>query len=78
MRALCVFHTRYRGTPPDVTLAFGLNVLAPAEEPRVRVATALYAEHSLTCAEIWQTLGISRATFYRYVTLGRQEGSDTV
>jgi predicted DNA-binding transcriptional regulator AlpA len=42
------------------------------------MATALYAEHTLTCEEIWQTLGISRATFYRYVTLGRQEGVDTV
>jgi len=48
------------------------------EEPRVRMAAAMYAEHSLTCAEIWQTLGISRATFYRYVTLGRQGTVDTV
>src|SRR6266571_1224635 len=46
-----------------------------ADEPRVRMAMAMYAEHSLTCEEIWQTLGISRATFYRYVTLGRQEAS---
>ena len=43
-----------------------------ADDPRVRMATAMYTEHSLTCAEIWHTLGISRATFYRYVTLGRQ------
>lgn len=48
------------------------------EEPRVRMAAAMYAEHNLTCAEIWQTLGISRATFYRYVTLGRQGTLDTV
>ena len=49
-----------------------------AEDPRVRMATAMYTAHSLTCAEIWHTLGISRATFYRYVTLGSQEASDTV
>jgi DNA invertase Pin-like site-specific DNA recombinase len=48
----------------------------PADDPRVRLVTAMYTEHSLTCAEIWHTLGISRATFYRYVTLGRQGTSD--
>jgi DNA invertase Pin-like site-specific DNA recombinase len=47
-----------------------------ATDPRVRMATAMYTEHRLTGAEIWQTLGISRATFYRYVTLGRQGGAD--
>ena len=46
------------------------------DDPRVRMATAMYAENSLTCAEIWETLRISRATFYRYVALGRQETSD--
>jgi DNA invertase Pin-like site-specific DNA recombinase len=34
-----------------------------ADDPRVRMATAMYTEYSLTCAEIWHTLGISRATF---------------
>lgn len=47
-----------------------------ADDPRVRMATAMYAEHSLTCAEIWQTLRISRATLYRYVALGRPGASD--
>jgi DNA invertase Pin-like site-specific DNA recombinase len=47
-----------------------------AEDPRVRMATAMYTAQNLTCAEIWHTLGISRATFYRYVTLGRQGALD--
>lgn len=37
----------------------------------MQMATAMFAGHSLACAEIWQILGISRATSYRYVTLGR-------
>src|SRR5262245_7578825 len=47
-----------------------------ADDPRVRMATAMYAEESLTCAEVWEILRISRATFYRYVAIGRQGASD--
>ena len=48
------------------------------DDPRVRMATTMYAEHSLAGAAIWQTLRISRATFYRYVALGRRAASDNV
>jgi hypothetical protein len=48
-----------------------------SEEPRVRMATTMFAGHSLACAEIWQILGISRVTSYRYVTLGRQGTADS-
>ena len=48
------------------------------DDPRVRMATTMYAEHSLAGAAIWQTLRISRATFYRYVALGRRAASDHV
>jgi DNA invertase Pin-like site-specific DNA recombinase len=48
------------------------------DDPRVRMATTMYAEHSLAGCAIWQTLRISRATFYRYVALGRRAASDHV
>jgi DNA invertase Pin-like site-specific DNA recombinase len=48
------------------------------DDPRVRMATTMYAEHHLAGAAIWQTLRISRATFYRYVALGRRAASDSV
>lgn len=47
------------------------------DNPRVRMACAMYVDESLTAAEICQTLGISQATFYRYVALGRQSSKDT-
>ena len=48
-----------------------------SDNPRVRMACAMYADQSLTAAEICQTLGISPATFYRYVALGRRAPKDT-
>lgn len=47
-----------------------------SDNPRVRMAWAMYADQSLTAAEICQTLGISPATFYRYVALGRRSPKD--
>src|SRR5712691_320557 len=43
-----------------------------ADEPRVRMAYTMYVDQRLTVAEICQTLHISQATFYRYVTLGKR------
>jgi DNA invertase Pin-like site-specific DNA recombinase len=43
-----------------------------AEEPRVRMAYAMYVDQHVSVADICQTLRISRATFYRYVALGRR------
>jgi site-specific DNA recombinase len=42
------------------------------EEPRVRMAFRMYGDPRLTVADICQTLRISPATFYRYITLGRR------
>lgn len=43
-----------------------------ADEPRVRMAYTMYVDQRLTVADICQTLQISQATFYRYVTLGKR------
>src|SRR5919197_6715979 len=43
-----------------------------AEEPRVRMAYAMYVDQHVSVADICQTLRISQATFYRYVALGRR------
>jgi predicted DNA-binding transcriptional regulator AlpA len=41
------------------------------------MAYTLSRDPRLTVAEICAYLGIARATFYRYVTLARQEMEDT-
>ena len=43
-----------------------------AEEPRVRMAYAMYVDQHVSVADICQMLRISQATFYRYVALGRR------
>ncbi|MGV3774941.1 MAG: helix-turn-helix domain-containing protein [Verrucomicrobiales bacterium] len=40
---------------------------------KVRTARTLYAERSMPVPDICRTLGISRATFYRYITIGQAE-----
>ena len=40
-----------------------------AQEPRVQMAKTLYKDKSMAIPDICQTLGISRSTFYRYLTL---------
>lgn len=47
------------------------------DHPRVRMACAMHGDQRLTVAEICQTLGMSPATFYRYVALGRQASKKT-
>src|SRR5262245_50971192 len=49
----------------------GGRQLHDAEEPRVHMAYAMYVDQHWSVADICQTLRISRATFYRYVALGR-------
>jgi len=61
----------YSGRAAGRTKCFSTSRLEPGQRGLGRMATAMHAEHSLTCAEIWQTLRISRATFYRYVALGK-------
>jgi predicted DNA-binding transcriptional regulator AlpA len=39
----------------------------------VRMAQTLSADSRVTVPEICQSLHISRATFYRYITLARQD-----
>ena len=41
------------------------------------MAYTMYVDQRLTVLDICRVLRISQATFYRYVTLGRQEASDT-
>jgi DNA invertase Pin-like site-specific DNA recombinase len=53
----------------------GRRPLTP-DDPRVRMATTMYAEHSLAGSASSQTWRISRATFSRYVALGRRAASD--
>jgi DNA invertase Pin-like site-specific DNA recombinase len=48
-----------------------------ADAPQVRMAYTLSRDPRLTVAEICAYLGIARTTFYRYVTLARQEMEDT-
>jgi DNA invertase Pin-like site-specific DNA recombinase len=54
----------------------GRKPLQPAE-PRVRMASTLYADPHLTVPDICQTLRISPATFYRYVALSRRTAEAT-
>jgi len=49
----------------------GRKPLRP-EDPRVQMASTLYADQRLTVPDICHTLRISQATFYRYVALGRR------
>lgn len=49
----------------------GRRPLRP-DAPQVRMAQSLYADGQVTVPEICQSLRISRATFYRYITLARQ------
>src|ERR671937_3134840 len=44
-----------------------------ADAPQVRMAQTLYADSRVTVPEICQSLHISRATFYRYIALARQD-----
>jgi DNA invertase Pin-like site-specific DNA recombinase len=44
-----------------------------ADAPQVRMAQTLYADGRVTILEICQSLRISRATFYRYIALARQD-----
>lgn len=48
--------------------AGGRKPLAPTH-PRVRAAQSMYADKKMRVAEICATLGISRATLYRYLLL---------
>ena len=41
----------------------------PADDPRVVMAAKMFADRSMPVAEICQTLRISRATLYRYVSV---------
>jgi len=44
-------------------------------EPRVQMAKAMHKDKSVSIADICTTLNISRATFYRYLSLGANEVS---
>jgi DNA invertase Pin-like site-specific DNA recombinase len=54
----------------------GRKPLQPAE-PRVRMASTLYADQHLTVPDICQTVHISPGTFYRYVALCRRTAEGT-
>jgi DNA invertase Pin-like site-specific DNA recombinase len=45
------------------------------DEPRVQMAKAMHKDKSVSIADICQTLNISRATFYRYLTLAAHDAS---
>ena len=44
-----------------------------ADAPQVRMAQTLSADSRVTVPEICRSLHISRATFYRYIALARQD-----
>ncbi len=46
------------------------------DDQRVRMACTMYADPSLTMGDICRVLGISQATFYRYMALGRRPAGD--
>ena len=46
------------------------------DDQRVRMACTMYADPSLTMVDICRVLGISQATFYRYIALGRRPTGD--
>ena len=50
----------------------GRKPLSP-HAPRVRMAKTMHTDHAMPIREICHTLHISRATFYRYVALARQD-----
>lgn len=54
----------------------GRKPLCPGD-PRVQMASTLYADQRLTVPDICHTLHISQATFYRYVALGRRAADTT-
>jgi DNA invertase Pin-like site-specific DNA recombinase len=49
----------------------GRRALQPGD-PRVQLAYTMYVDHRWTIEELCATLGISRATCYRYVALARR------
>jgi DNA invertase Pin-like site-specific DNA recombinase len=52
----------------------GRKPIAP-DEPRVQMAKAMHKDKSVSIMDICQTLRISRATFYRYLTLAPSDTS---
>jgi len=48
----------------------GRRALQPGD-PKVQLAYTMYVDHRWTIEELCATLGISRATCYRYVALAR-------
>jgi DNA invertase Pin-like site-specific DNA recombinase len=52
----------------------GRKPIAP-DEPRVQMAKAMHKDKSVNIMDICQTLHISRATFYRYLTLAPSDTS---
>jgi DNA invertase Pin-like site-specific DNA recombinase len=53
----------------------GRRALQP-RDPKVQLAYTMYADHRWTIGELCATLGISRATCYRYVALARRAVSE--
>ena len=49
----------------------GRRALQPGD-PRVQLAYTMYVDHRWAIDELCATLGISRATCYRYVALARR------
>jgi DNA invertase Pin-like site-specific DNA recombinase len=45
------------------------------KEPRVQMAKTMYKDKSVSIVDICQTLNISRAMFYRYLTLAADDAS---
>jgi DNA invertase Pin-like site-specific DNA recombinase len=48
----------------------------PADNPKVRMAKKMHEDRSMGIHEICSTLKISRATFYRYMTLSNNKSSN--
>ena len=47
-----------------------------SEEAKVRAAKKLSGDKSITIDDICRTLGISRSTYYRYLSLGNRDSKD--
>ena len=49
-----------------------------SNDPKLQLASKLYADKSTSVRDICATLGISRATLYRYAARGRQHGQAAI
>jgi len=55
----------------------GRKPISP-NDPKVKMAKKMHKDHSITINEICETLNISRATFYRYLTMEPEKENEEI